>query len=83
MIYTLTRNQPPGWTGYSRRVDAVMLAETAWPVSQHPLAFVCGPPSFVETVAENLVGLGYPPEQIKTERFVEVLVRPTGPGRGR
>ncbi len=69
VIYTLTRGQPPGWTGYSRRVDAAMLAEIAWPVSQHPLAFVCGPTSFVEPVAENLVGLGYPPEWIKTERF--------------
>ena len=34
-----------------------------------PLAFVCGPTSFVETVAENLIGLGYPLERVKTERF--------------
>jgi ferredoxin-NADP reductase len=69
VIYTLTRTQPPGWTGYAGRVNAAMLAETAWPASQHPLAFVCGPTSFVETVAENLVGLGYPPGRVKTERF--------------
>ena len=69
VIYTLTREQPPGWTGYSGRVDAAMLAETAWPVGQHPLAFVCGPTSFVETVAENLVALGYPSGRVKTERF--------------
>jgi ferredoxin-NADP reductase len=67
--YTLTRSQPPGWTGYSGRVDAAMLAEIAWPASQHPLAFVCGPTSFVETVAEELVALGYPPARVKTERF--------------
>jgi NAD(P)H-flavin reductase len=60
VIYTLTRGQPPGWTGYTGRVDAAMLAEIAWPPSQHPLAFVCEPTSFVETVAEKLVGLGYP-----------------------
>ena len=34
-----------------------------------PLAFVCGPTAFVETVADNLVDLGYAPERIRTERF--------------
>jgi len=69
VICTLTRSQPPGWTGYSGRVNTAMLAETVWPASQHPLAFVCGPTTFVEAVAENLIGLGYPSERIKTERF--------------
>jgi ferredoxin-NADP reductase len=69
VIYTLTRSQPPGWAGYSGRVDAAMLARTAWPASQHPLAFVCGPTRFVETVAGQLVALGYPPGRVKTERF--------------
>ena len=69
VIYTLTREQPPGWTGYSGRVNAAMLAKTAWPAGQHPLTFVCGPTSFVEAVAEKLVGMGYPPGRIKTERF--------------
>jgi len=67
--YTLTRARPPGWTGYARRVDAELLAEVAWPAGQQPLAFVCGPTSFVETVAGGLVGLGYRPERVKTERF--------------
>jgi ferredoxin-NADP reductase len=67
--YTLTRSQPPGWTGYSGRVDAALLAKIAWPASQHPLAFVCGPTSFVEAVAGNLVALGYPAGRVKTERF--------------
>lgn len=69
VIYTLTRGQPPGWTGFSGRIDAAMMAETAWPASQYPLAYVCGPTSFVETAAGNLVDLGYPPERVKTERF--------------
>jgi ferredoxin-NADP reductase len=34
VICTLTRSQPPGWTGYSGRVNASMLAEIAWPASQ-------------------------------------------------
>src|SRR6516225_1641905 len=38
-------------------------------VKARPLAYICGPTSFVETAAAALVGLGYPPEQVKTERF--------------
>ncbi|MFF7190407.1 ferredoxin reductase [Streptomyces sp. NPDC008222] len=67
--YTLTRVQPPGWTGYAGRVDAALLAGAAWPPEQDPLAFVCGPTGFVETVAEGLVSLGYAPDRVKTERF--------------
>jgi ferredoxin-NADP reductase len=67
--YTLTRSQPPGWTGYRRRIDAALLKELAWPAEENPLAFICGPTSFVETAAAALVGLGYPPERVKTERF--------------
>jgi len=69
VIYTLTRDQPPGWTGHTGRVDAAMLADVAWPTAQDPLTFVCGPTSFVEAVAGGLVGLGYPPVRVKTERF--------------
>jgi ferredoxin-NADP reductase len=67
--YTLTRAQPPGWTGYAGRVNSALLAEVAWPADKEPLAFVCGPTSFVEAAAEGLVGLGYQPGQVKTERF--------------
>jgi len=69
VTYTLTRTQPPAWKGYARRVDQQMLAEVAWPASERPLAYVCGPTNFVESVAAGLVGLGYPPGQVKTERF--------------
>jgi ferredoxin-NADP reductase len=67
--YTLTRAQPPGWTGYARRIDAEMLREVAWPAADSPLAFVCGPTPFVESAAAILVDLGYAPERIRTERF--------------
>ena len=69
VVYTLTRAQPPGWTGYGRRVDAALLDEVAWAPGDQPLAFVCGPTSFVEAVAGGLVELGYPPARVKTERF--------------
>jgi len=67
--YTLTRSQPPGWTGFSGRVDEAMLARIAWPASEDPLVFVCGPTRFVETVAELLVARDYPARRVKTERF--------------
>ncbi len=67
--YTLTRGQPAGWTGHTGRIDSALLAEVAWPVEANPLAYICGPTSFVETAAAGLVGLGYPPERVKTERF--------------
>jgi ferredoxin-NADP reductase len=69
VTYTLTRAQPPGWSGYSRRVDPELLSEVAWPVADHARAFVCGPTSFVEAAASGLVVLGYPPRRVKTERF--------------
>jgi ferredoxin-NADP reductase len=51
-------------------VDAAdLLREVAWPAEDGPLAFVCGPTSFVESVAAGLVELGYAPGRIKTERF--------------
>ena len=66
---TLTREQPPGWTGYARRVDSAMLNEIAWPKERVPAVYVCGPTGFVEEAAELLVDSGYDPAWIKTERF--------------
>jgi ferredoxin-NADP reductase len=67
VVYTLTRAQPDGWSGYSRRVDRELLAEVA--PEQLALAFVCGPTPFVEAVAQSLVELGHDPSRVKTERF--------------
>jgi ferredoxin-NADP reductase len=69
VAHTLTRSQPPGWTGYARRVDEEMLAEIGPSPAELPLVYVCGPTSFVETVAAALVRLGHEPHRIKTERF--------------
>jgi ferredoxin-NADP reductase len=67
VVYTLTRMQPDGWTGYSRRVDREMLAEVG--PGRLTAAFVCGPTPFVEAVAQALVDLGHDPATVKTERF--------------
>src|SRR5438270_12880051 len=39
----LTRRQPPGWTGFARRVDAPMRAEVGFAPDARPRVFVCGP----------------------------------------
>jgi ferredoxin-NADP reductase len=67
--YTLTRGHPAGWTGHTGRINQALLERVAWPAEANPLAYICGPTSFVETAAATLVGLGYPPERVKTERF--------------
>ena len=69
VIQTFTRAQPPGWTGYRRRVDREMLAEIAWPATDRPRCYVCGPTGFVEAVATALVELGHEAGNIRTERF--------------
>lgn len=69
VAHTLTRAQPAGWKGYARRIDSDMLAEVAWPKAPMPIAFICGPTSLVESVAGQLVDLGYDPGWVKTERF--------------
>jgi ferredoxin-NADP reductase len=69
VFHTITRRQPENWTGYRRRIDGEILIETAFPPSQKPLAFACGPNALVEAVATYLLELGYVSERIKTERF--------------
>jgi ferredoxin-NADP reductase len=69
VIHTLTREQPPGWEGFHRRIDAAMLSAVGWPPTDRPLIFVCGPTPLVESVADALVNLGHEPARIKTERF--------------
>jgi len=69
VAHTLTRSQPAGWRGYSRRLDRAMIDAVAWPERDRPQVFVCGPTAFVEAAAGLLVDHGYEPGWIKTERF--------------
>jgi ferredoxin-NADP reductase len=69
VFHTLTRVQPEGWAGRSRRIDAQMLEEVGWAPAERPLVFVCGPTPLVEAVARALVDLGHEAGRIKTERF--------------
>ncbi|MEU7984430.1 ferredoxin reductase [Streptosporangium canum] len=75
VTYAYTRRAPEGWPRPPGRVDAGLLAETAWAPELDPACYVCGPTGFVETVADLLVAAGHDPARIRTERF--------GPGGGR
>jgi ferredoxin-NADP reductase len=66
---TLTREQPPGWTGLSGRLTPEIIRRHAWPVDQRPSMFVCGATTFVEAVADTLVEAGHPAVAIRIERF--------------
>jgi len=68
-FHTFTRSQPPGWTGYARRIDQPMLREVAGPLGKTPQVFICGPTLLVESVANALVQIGIPAAQVRTERF--------------
>ncbi len=69
IFHTLTRAQPPSWSGYSRRIDRQMLTEVVAPLGPAPKTYVCGPTLLVESVANNLVQIGLDPAHVKTERF--------------
>jgi ferredoxin-NADP reductase len=67
--YALTRSQPSGWKGYTRRIDDAMLKEVSGPLGPDALAYICGPTALVEAAADGLERVGLPAEHIRTERF--------------
>jgi ferredoxin-NADP reductase len=69
VIHTFTRSQPPGWTGYARRIDAAMLGEVLARTDPNAQVFICGPTPLVESAAGALVDRGVPAARIRTERF--------------
>lgn len=67
--HTFTRTQPPGWSGYSRRIDESMLREVLRLLDGRPRVYLCGPTLLVESASSALVGIGVPADQVRTERF--------------
>jgi ferredoxin-NADP reductase len=67
IAHTYTRGSSPGWTGWTRRVDAAMLAEISPGLGAR--CFVCGPTPFVEIVNDLLVAGGHDPRNVHSERF--------------
>jgi ferredoxin-NADP reductase len=69
VIYTLTREQPAGWTGGKKRIDHAALAQAGFPPSARPRIYICGPTSLVESAARALAAIGHDRALIRTERF--------------
>jgi ferredoxin-NADP reductase len=69
VVHTLTREQPPAWGGYARRIDDELLREVAFAPTDGARVYVCGSTRFVDAAADGLVRLGYDPLSIRTERF--------------
>lgn len=69
LSHAYTRAIPNHWPRPPGRIDASLIAETTWPSKLSPTCYVCGPTSFVETIAALLVACGNRPEKIRTERF--------------
>ena len=76
VLHTLTRHQPPGWTGRRRRVDLEMVRDALGLLEGlgsdsdgDVLCYICGPSDFVENSALFAVELGIAPENVRTERF--------------
>jgi len=67
---TLTRGPaPPGWDGWTGRIDREMLTAVGLAPELRPRIYVCGPTPFVEAAAGLLVSLGHEPAGVHTERF--------------
>jgi ferredoxin-NADP reductase len=67
---TLTRSQPPpGWDGFTGRIDHDMLVALGPEPALRPDIYVCGPTPFVEQAARLLVEIGHEPAKVYTERF--------------
>jgi ferredoxin-NADP reductase len=70
-VLEVVRRPPPGWTGATGEVGLPLLRS----VLPHPVHragidyFVCGPPAFVEQVADGLGALGIPDHRLHTEQF--------------
>ena len=72
LLYTRSahRGVPPG------RINAAVIATSAFPPADDPSIFVCGPSGFVEAATTLLVDAGHRPAAIKTERFGPSLFSP-------
>jgi ferredoxin-NADP reductase len=67
-VLTFTRAAPEDWSGHRGRIDQALVTATSAPFAGGT-AFVCGSNGFVETGTQLLMGAGFAPERIRTERF--------------
>lgn len=69
LAITLTREVPPHWTGYTKRLDQGML-KSILPIRVMPRIYIAGGVSFVDSLRKNLLALGFPLTAIRTEQFI-------------
>lgn len=70
ITFTLTGSDVPDtWPGEVGHVNLAMIEKLAPAAAGLVIAYVCGPTPFVETAASLLVGSGYDPLNVRTERF--------------
>jgi ferredoxin-NADP reductase len=67
-VLTFTREAPPDWTGHQGRIDAEMVEQAADSMKSG-VVFICGSNPFVEAASNLLLGAGFQPQQVRTERF--------------
>ena len=65
-VLTFTREPPEGWSGHTGRIDGGLVDHADL---DSGTAFVCGSNGFVEAATDLLLGAGFSPERIRTERF--------------
>ena len=69
VTYAYTRAAPADWPRPPGCIDAPPIADASWPSTLGPTCYVCGPTSFVESVAALLTASGHSPDHVRTERF--------------
>jgi len=69
LTYAYTRTTPKDWPRPPGRIDALLVANAAWPSKLVPTCYVCGPTPFVESAAGFLSACGNSSDKIRTERF--------------
>lgn len=65
-LITFSRKPPEGWPGHTGHIDASLIEGAG---VDSGTAFACGSDGFVEAATGLLLGVGFEPRDIRTERF--------------
>jgi ferredoxin-NADP reductase len=65
-VLTFTRESPEGWSGHSGRLDGALIEDAT---VDGATVFICGSNGFVAAAEEVVLGMGFSPSDIRTERF--------------
>lgn len=67
--HTFTRSPDDARAAFHRRIDRPMIETWVGGGLSPRLAYICGPPTMVDTCAADLVALGMDPSSVKTEKY--------------